>query len=116
MGMISAVAALAPTTALLDDLVRRIRTVIEPKRIVLFGSAARGTMGPDSDLDVLVVAEEGVHRIRTAQAIYMALLGFGEPVDVVVVTEDDIQRSFGKPGTIITPALEEGRDIYVASV
>ena len=116
MNMTNAVAALVPTQALLDDLVRRIRTVIEPKRIVLFGSAARGTMGPDSDLDVLVVAQDGVHRIHTAQDIHRALARFGQAVDVVVVTEDDVRRHFGKAGTIITPALEEGREIYAGSV
>ncbi len=58
-----------PTPTLLDGLVRRIRSLIEPKRIVLFGSAARGTMGPDRDLDVLVLAQDGVHRIHTSQAI-----------------------------------------------
>jgi len=113
MSMNTVVAPIAPSPLLLDDLVRRIRTVIEPKRIVLFGSAARGTMGPDSDLDVLVVADEGVHRLHTSQNIYLALDGFGEPVDVVVVSEDDIRRNAGKPGTIIAPALEEGREIYV---
>lgn len=106
------VAAASPTTALLEELVRRIRTVIEPKRIVLFGSAARGTMRPDSDLDVLVVAEEGVHRIRTSQAIYGSLRGFGHATDIVVVTEADIRRDFGKSWSVITPALQEGREIY----
>ena len=106
----------APSPALLTELVRRIRSVIEPRRVVLFGSAARGEMGPDSDLDVLVVVDEGVHRVRTAQEIYLALDGFGEAVDVVVVTEDDVRRSAGKVGTIITPALGEGRSIYAAAV
>ncbi len=108
----TATATVNPVSSLLDDLVRRIRTVIEPKRIVLFGSAARGTMGPDSDLDVLVVAEDGVHRIHTSQAIYGSLRGFGHPTDIVVVTEEDVRRDFGKSWSVITPALQEGRQIY----
>lgn len=112
MTVTTAVATTIPSSVLLDDLVRRIRTVIEPRRIVLFGSAARGTMGPDSDLDVLVVAQDGVHRIHTSQAIYLSLSGFGQPTDVVVVTEEDIRRDFGKSWSVITPALQEGRDIY----
>lgn len=31
-----------------------------PLRIILFGSAARGTMGPDSDLDRLALGLEGI--------------------------------------------------------
>ncbi len=107
-----AAAAMAPTPTCLDDLVRRIRTVIEPKRIVLFGSAARGAMRPDSDLDVLVVANEGVHRIHTSQEIYRALWGFGQAADIVVVTEEDVRQNFGKSWSIITSALREGREIY----
>lgn len=110
--MTAAVATSAPNSVLLDDLVRRIRTVLEPKRIVLFGSAARGAMGPDSDLDVLVVADEGVHRIRTSQAIYGSLRGFGHATDIVVVTDEDVRRDFGKSWSVITPALQEGREIY----
>lgn len=38
----------------LGEIVRRIVAVAEPDRIILFGSAARGQMGPHSDLDLLV--------------------------------------------------------------
>ncbi len=105
-----------PSPELVAELVRRVRSVLEPSRIVLFGSAARGTMGPDSDLDVLVVAPAGTHRIRTAQAIYRALSGLGHAADIVVVTEEDVRRDHGKIGSIVTPALEEGRDLYAAPV
>ena len=35
----------------LDDILRRIVRVAAPERIILFGSAARGEMGPHSDID-----------------------------------------------------------------
>jgi len=35
----------------LDVLVARIVEIAQPDRIILFGSAARGDMGPDSDID-----------------------------------------------------------------
>lgn len=40
---------------ILDDAVQRILSVVKSRRIILFGSAARGNMGPDSDLDILNV-------------------------------------------------------------
>jgi len=46
---------MSPDPVLLDELVRRTVEAVQPRRIILFGSAARGTMGPQSDLDVLVV-------------------------------------------------------------
>jgi predicted nucleotidyltransferase len=104
-----------PDERLLGELVKRTVATANPVRIILFGSAARGTMGPDSDLDLLVVVHDGVHRRRTAQAIYRGLRGIGFAKDVVVVTESDI-REFGKnPSLVICPALRQGREIYHAA-
>ena len=81
-----------PAPRLLEELVRRIVAAVHPLRIILFGSAARGEMGPDSDLDVLVVMPDGVHRRETAQLIYRHLLGLGFATDGVVVTQSDVQK------------------------
>lgn len=35
----------------INDLVNRIKIVVDPQQVILFGSAARGLMAPDSDLD-----------------------------------------------------------------
>ncbi len=91
-----------------------IREAASPVRIVLFGSAARDEMGPDSDLDILVVVPAGVHRRKTAQKIYRRLIDIGFAIDIVVVTEEDIERFADHPGMVIGPALAEGRDLYVA--
>ena len=39
----------------LEEIVRRIVEVAGPERIILFGSAARGHVGPNSDVDLLVI-------------------------------------------------------------
>jgi predicted nucleotidyltransferase len=101
-----------PDPAILAEVVRRIVEVAHPDRIVLFGSAARGQMGPDSDLDLLVVKSGVPHRRRLAQQIYRRLLGLTVPIDVIVVTPEDVERYRDKVGPIIGPALEEGRVVY----
>ncbi len=101
--------------AVLDELVRRIVEAVQPHRIVLFGSAARGQMGPNSDLDVLVVMPDGVHRRQTARKAYRALFGLGWAKDVVVVTEEDVRRFAEEPSLVIYPALKEGRELYRAA-
>jgi uncharacterized protein len=102
----------APDPIVLAEVVRRIVEVANPDRIVLFGSSARGQMGPDSDLDLLVVKSGVPHRRRLAQQIYRRLLGLTVPVDVIVVTPEDVERSRDKVGSIIGPALQEGRVVY----
>ena len=95
----------------LDEIIRRIIEVAEPEKIILFGSAARGEMGPNSDVDLLVV-KSGVHRRRLTQAIYMNLFGVGQAVDVVVVTPEDIERYKDSFALVIEPALREGKVVY----
>jgi predicted nucleotidyltransferase len=68
-----------PNQAIIDELIRRVVAAVHPLRIILFGSAARGDMRPDSDIDVLIVMPETVHRCRTAQDVHEQLFGFPVP-------------------------------------
>jgi predicted nucleotidyltransferase len=101
--------------ATLDQLVARIVETAHPRRIVLFGSAARGQMGPHSDVDLLVIMPDGAHRRRTAQRLYMALRDSEVAKDIVVVTESDVREYGDEPSLVICPALKEGRELYRAS-
>jgi len=102
------------TTASLDEIVRRIVAEAQPRRIVLFGSAARGELREGSDLDLLIVMPDGVHRRRTAQRLYTSLRGVGVPYDLVVATEGDLLRHGTTPGYVYRRALAEGRELYAA--
>jgi len=98
----------------IQEIVRRIVEVARPEKIILFGSAARGELGPNSDVDVMVV-KSGVRRRKLAGDIYMNLFGVEQAVDVVVVTPEDIER-YGKcPALVIEPALREGKVVYDAT-
>lgn len=99
---------------IIRDLVSRIVQAVYPRRIILFGSAARGRMGPHSDLDVLVVMPEGVHRRETERRINRALLRLGVPTDVVVATEKDVEQLACEESLVICPAVREGKEIYRA--
>ena len=99
----------------IKELVRRIVKTVEPNRILLFGSAARGNLGPDSDLDVLVIMPDGVHRRQTAQKIHRSLAGIGISKDILVVTESDVKEYADNPSLVIYPALREGKELYRAS-
>ncbi len=77
----------------------------------MFGSAARGRMGRNSDVDLLVV-KSAANRLELAQRIYANLHGVGEAVDVIVVTPEDVERYREERAVVIAPALEEGEVIY----
>lgn len=97
-----------------DAIIGRIINSVHPLRIILFGSAARGGMTSDSDIDVLVVMPDGIHRLKTARYLYQQMLGIGRPVDIVVTTPSVLERHKDNPGLIYRSVLAEGREVYAA--
>ena len=98
----------------LDEIIRRVVEVAAPERIILFGSAARGEMGPHSDVDLLIVKDAPNLRGLTGR-IYQRLHGVGAPVDAVMVTPEDVRRYKDSHALVIKPALREGRVVYEAA-
>jgi predicted nucleotidyltransferase len=98
----------------LEEIIRRIVEVAAPDRIILFGSAARGEMGPNSDLDLLVIKSGNVHRGHLAEEIYVKLHGVNYAVDVIVVTPEDVEKYRDTHALVIAPAVREGQVVYDA--
>jgi uncharacterized protein len=96
----------------LQEVVTRIVERFHPERIVLFGSYARETAGPDSDADLMVVMDAPGSKRRTAVEIDLVLQGIPIPTDVVVVTPEEFEKYGDFPGTIIRDAMHEGRVLY----
>lgn len=97
---------------IIDEMVRRIVGRFDPEKIILFGSHARGTGGPDSDADLLVVMRVAGSKRQAAVEIDLVLAGVGLPKDVIVVTPEEVERYRDTVGTIIYPALREGKVLY----
>jgi predicted nucleotidyltransferase len=98
----------------LQEIVRRIVKVARPEKIILFGSAARGEMGPHSDVDLLVIKRGRFHQGDLTGTIYMNLIGVDQAVDVIVVTPEEVERYRDSRPLVIAPALREGRVLYAA--
>jgi len=98
--------------AKINEAVRRIVRRFRPEKIVLFGSRARGDARPDSDADLLVVMKFRGSRRRKASEIDLALAGIGMPKDIVIVTPGEFERHREVVGTVVYPAVREGRVLY----
>ncbi len=103
-----------PAEEQLKELIRQIAEAVHPLRIILFGSAARGEMGPDSDVDLLVVMPEGTHRGHAEERIYVGVRGIRLPFDVIVATPSDLEAYRETPGLIYREAVREGQTVYAA--
>jgi len=97
------------------EMVERLVEAFHPERVYLFGSAARGDAGPDSDYDLLVVVsasdEPGYRRMQRAQE---ALWGIWAAADVFVLTRDEFARQQSVATSLASAALAEGRVLYAA--
>ena len=99
---------------ILEDIVNRVVEIARPEKIILFGSAARGEMGPNSDVDLLIIRKGG-HSRKLVGQIYRRLHGVGAAVDAVMVSPADVERYKDSHALIIKPALAEGRVVYDAT-
>ncbi len=92
------------------------RTIVErlrPRRIVLFGSRARGGAQPDSDYDIMVELEtdlRSTERTRAVTALFPRWSGWS--MDVLVYTPEEVQRWKDDVGMVMYDIVREGRVLY----
>lgn len=97
-----------------QEIIRRVVAVARPERVILFGSAARGEMTVNSDVDLLVVMNGEFDYGKVSGDIYMNLIGVGQAVDVVLATAEQVDKYRDVDCLVIAPALREGREVYVS--
>jgi predicted nucleotidyltransferase len=98
------------------EMVRRIVERFHPEKIILFGSRAAGTAGPDSDVDLLVVMPVDGSRRKKVVAMYGLLAGMGVAKDIVIATPEEVDRYRDISGSIIHPAVHDGEVVYERGV
>ncbi len=99
----------------IQAMVRRLVERFNPDQIILFGSHARGTAGPDSDVDLLVVMPVSGSKRDKQVEMRLALHDIHVPKDIIVATPEEVSRRRDIVGTVIRPALREGKVLYVRS-
>jgi len=99
-------------TTLLEQVTRTIVEQFHPKRIVLFGSHARGDAGTDSDLDVFIEMQTSRRPPERAIEVSAAFGLRPWPLDVVVYTPEEVQRLRGVSGTLLSVIEKEGKVLY----
>jgi predicted nucleotidyltransferase len=104
--------ATGPQQVEIEEIVKRIVEVAQPEQVLLFGSTARGTTGPHSDLDFLVI-KAGRYNARTvAGVIYQRMRGIVRSIDLIIVTPKQVKEYRNSPFSVVYPAVREGRVVY----
>lgn len=84
---------------------------IKVKKIILFGSRARGNYRQSSDWDILVITEEELQRkqkLEIAHLIRKKLADEFIPSDVLIKSAEEVEKRKGIIGSVIKIAISEG--------
>jgi uncharacterized protein len=102
-----------PTPLVPPELLNPVVAYFQPRRVVLFGSVARGEAGPDSDIDLLVILDDDAPPEKvTVKAGRESRRSYREPADVIPVREHTYQTRMHIPGTLSQAAAQEGIVVY----
>jgi predicted nucleotidyltransferase len=101
--------------ALIGDIVRALVERFHPRRVLLFGSRARGTHRPDSDIDLFVEMPTNRRPPERCEDV-LALFGLRPwSLDVVVYTPEEVERLRGQQGTLLSVIEAEGRVLHAGA-
>ena len=97
-----------------DAIVRAVSAAVKPKRIILFGSKARGDDGPDSDTDICVIVDkvEGSHFKASADIHRRLFEEAPDAYDVIVFEEERYEDRRLFRSTFEYTISQEGVQLY----
>lgn len=97
----------------IQKIVDKIAREYQPETIILFGSHAWGTPGPESDVDLLVVKESEKRRIEREGELRTLLFGNRFPaMDLLIYTPDELRRRLQLGDFFVRELLDRGRVLY----
>ncbi len=101
---------------LLREVARRIAAAVNPERIILFGSSARGETTPESDVDLFIQVQPGRDVTEASRQAYEAIRPLRSKlqcgVDIVVKDRQFVEHYGHLVGSVVKAALEEGKVLY----
>ena len=97
---------------LIDEMTERIVNAMNPIKIILFGSYARGEATKDSDVDLLVVVPAIGNKRQDAISVRRILADLPVGKDIILTTPEELERRSAVIGSVLHPALREGRILY----
>lgn len=96
----------------IQEITRRLVERFDPRRVILFGSHARGDATERSDVDLIVLLDQLGDWVKTTSEMHNSLSGLSIGCDIIVFTQDEFELERQIPGTAARYAETEGRTLY----
>lgn len=100
----------------LDEITKRLIDLYKPNEIFLYGSYAWGEPNKDSDVDLCIILKDSdqsqADRIRDG---LRTMQGIRIPIDLLVLTEHEIEERKEHPSTLIFKIIHQGKKLYAAA-
>lgn len=97
---------------IIQHIVKVITTHLSPRRVILFGSYARGEAGPDSDLDLFVELDPPLPARGRGSRIKRLFDPYPCPMDIVVYSPEEVAYWKQAPASLVASVLREGTVLY----
>ncbi len=94
------------------DISKKIAKSIEPEKIILFGSYAKGNYNVDSDMDFIVVKKSTLPRHKRGLEIRRLFYGLLIPIDLKVYTPEEFDEELKNEYSFLHSALKSSRILY----
>ena len=98
--------------AYIEQLTRTIVEAMRPRRVVLFGSRARGDHRPDSDVDLMIEMYSDLRPLERMGRVYEACRDRLLPMDVVVFTPGEVAEQRRYRNSLVAEVEREGKVLY----
>jgi predicted nucleotidyltransferase len=92
--------------------IQKIVAELRPEKVILFGSYAYGTPSPHSDVDLLVIMKTSASLKERSWAVSRLLLPRPFPVDILVKTPKEIEKSLKTGDFFLQEILTRGKVLY----
>jgi predicted nucleotidyltransferase len=96
----------------IENITQQIIEKYKPEKIILFGSAVRGRMTRDSDIDFLIIKKQtplyGVDRMRELSR----MIERDTPVDLLVYRPEEFEQRLAMGDPFLKAILKEGKVVY----
>ena len=101
------------TPELIAYIVEKIAREVAPRRIILFGSYARGDAVPTSDVDLFIIQDRDLSNREMRRQIERLLWGRRFGMDLIVRKPEEVERNVNDGNPFYTQSiLREGRVLY----